>query len=395
MNADLDMALHPALRAALEQTAGYVPSQIAACTLEGDAWCLTASPTQAPGRLRWVLRRQRTVGQRHDGYWLQACPACLAEGVEPYFRKHWRFAFFTECIVHACALIDCCHGCGASLDYLAEHKVKPERLFPLSYCAACGNDWRTAPCTPSPPQLVQWQRRIGDGLVAGWVRTDECPALIPLYLDGIHALQRLLRDQRGASLTRAVQLMLGGIVDLAPGLPIERLSVKARRSLLSVAAFLCEDWPQRLIEWSRHCRTRFGYDRGMGDLPYWLGSIVQAHLSHAWQSVTREEREAAAAFLKRRGLPQGSMAVRAWTGGWANTSLFGQIQSLEAPWQLVLPGWERESDRQRLKQHFIRMLCGRLRAYCRRGTTVPRQPDRLPPTGRRALALPWPSMVTR
>ena len=40
------------------------------------------------------------------------CPACLREGIQPYLRVPWRFAWHTVCGIHKSALVDRCAHCG-------------------------------------------------------------------------------------------------------------------------------------------------------------------------------------------------------------------------------------------------------------------------------------------
>ena len=82
----------------------------------------------------------------HKHYGLQYCPICLAHDQEPYFRKYWRLAFYTECEKHHILLHDRCPNCGHPINF---HRVeigmrsliKPKLVI---NCFKCDYDLRDA-----------------------------------------------------------------------------------------------------------------------------------------------------------------------------------------------------------------------------------------------------------
>lgn len=71
---------------------------------------------------------------------LKYCPICLREDNIPYFRKNWKFAFFTICLKHNCFLHDFCQNCNAPLSILKMYKDK----LPFSNCQKCGFELKKA-----------------------------------------------------------------------------------------------------------------------------------------------------------------------------------------------------------------------------------------------------------
>lgn len=77
---------------------------------------------------------RRSIDKRtHFG--LMYCPKCLQEDNIPYFRKKWRYFFYTACPKHKIFLTDRCWHC-----------YKPIKLFKkkvtdkIKYCSHCGSD---------------------------------------------------------------------------------------------------------------------------------------------------------------------------------------------------------------------------------------------------------------
>jgi TniQ len=72
--------------------------------------------------------------------WLQYCPQCLREDVDPYFRRCWRLAFVTVCPTHARRLLDRCEACGAVVNF---HRL-PGDAETMTQCHGCWGDLRGA-----------------------------------------------------------------------------------------------------------------------------------------------------------------------------------------------------------------------------------------------------------
>lgn len=94
----------------------------------------------APCRgVSWVRRWLRTdqKGSLITSY----CPACLSDGVEPYWRAVWRFKFWVVCPAHRQPMLGACHACNATVELKRyEARVTSERKVPLlARCLRCGS----------------------------------------------------------------------------------------------------------------------------------------------------------------------------------------------------------------------------------------------------------------
>ncbi|MEE4640110.1 MAG: TniQ family protein [Wenzhouxiangella sp.] len=72
-------------------------------------------------------------------FWLQYCPACLAEDEHPYFHRAWTLATRVTCFRHGCPLRDRCPACRAGIAPFAQARLVGQR-----FCAFCGADLAVA-----------------------------------------------------------------------------------------------------------------------------------------------------------------------------------------------------------------------------------------------------------
>lgn len=152
----LDLAPPAALLDRLARRTGLAAAGIAALSFRdfGARALLLPMRTTAPPR-------------RKDGWratWLQACPSCLAEDQNPYFRRAWRLATTIFCPRHARRLIDRCPACRQALAPFDQAALAPQH-----FCAHCLFDLRRA-ATPRVHALARNTARdlaeLGLGLTA-------------------------------------------------------------------------------------------------------------------------------------------------------------------------------------------------------------------------------------
>ena len=331
---------------------------------------------------RWVLERRRKADQRRHGNWVHACPQCLQEDDEPYFRLLWRLGFLTECPRHGVQLIDRCPACSGNLDYLqaSQGANRSHQWLPLSLCPRCGMDWRQAPCVTSDPMHCAWVRQLVAGLFEGWLETDNAPILVALYLDGLFILQRALRSKSGGN--EMLQCLLTRLeIDEPPpdsSLPIERTSVEGRRALLRCVAYLLQDWPIRFVAECRRYNFRWNaISDQKGTTPFWLNRVGREWLDRSWYQPSQQEARSVTRILENHGLDAPKVTVREWLGAGVSKPTLG-IRPLpqDAPWQGHLCDFEIPRAADLIRRSFLRRVTSILRAYCSRGLVRP--PGRRP-----------------
>lgn len=183
----------------------------------------------ATGVQRWTL----CAGMYHRTrlmHWLQTCPACLAEGPVPYYRRPWRLAFMTCCARHRLQLIDACPQCGAGIAFFRGELGRPRQrdVVSLSRCHACQFDLATSGVEVEHDAGLRW--------VSEWL--TEPADLAAEMLGVLHQLVRLmLAGRRQAIFYRA----LSGRAPFWRGPPVrsrtyvESLRLEDRRDLVSLA----------------------------------------------------------------------------------------------------------------------------------------------------------------
>lgn len=77
----------------------------------------------------------RRLIDKRTHYGLMYCPKCLHEDEIAYFRKKWRYFFYTACPKHKIFLTDRCWHCYKPIK-LMQSKVKSE----VKFCSHCGTD---------------------------------------------------------------------------------------------------------------------------------------------------------------------------------------------------------------------------------------------------------------
>lgn len=125
----LDLAPSAALLDLLARRTGMAASTISALSFRDFG----ATALLLPMRTKVSPRRS----ERWRATWLQACPCCLAEDQNPYFRRVWRLTTTIFCLRHARRLIDRCPACQQALVPFYQAALAPQH-----FCAHCLFDLR-------------------------------------------------------------------------------------------------------------------------------------------------------------------------------------------------------------------------------------------------------------
>lgn len=222
----------------------------------------------------WVI----PSGMRKELRWgSMFCPACLAEGDEPYFRLQWRLAYNLSCKKHRRGLIDQCPECGRP-PWPTGSSVQMEMSSghtSHAFCWACGCDLRLlvglqerADDCLDGDALVKMRSLLEDRIGTGTSDQD--------LLQGLHALCQLnLRLRRMFSEHRRNS--------------IEMYSIDTRRMVIGQAFAYLHDWPNHFIqEVTKRGLTRASFNGQYRSLPPWIKAVVDKDLARQNRSVTKE-----------------------------------------------------------------------------------------------------------
>lgn len=115
----------------------------------------------------WITSCNFRSDRPMNKFGMQACPFCLAEDGEPYFRRRWRFAFVASCPRHECFLVDRCPACGNPIHFHHSASRWPQSTVNvMTICYECQFDFRDmARRKPEKtitvkPELVEFQEYL-------------------------------------------------------------------------------------------------------------------------------------------------------------------------------------------------------------------------------------------
>lgn len=267
------------------------------------------------GNTQWIM----PVGVYHrtrKHFGLQFCPRCLAEDVEPYYRRSWRLAFVSFCEVHHISLFDRCPKCGAANNFHRNELGHRRKWITesITLCHACQYDLRNASGITveqiSLSRVLDFQKSLTKTIKQGWIDVVGYGAVYShLYFKVLHQLMKVCATGRGAmALCQAVRSELG-IETLKSELQgrerdIERLHIDARRNILDMARYMLDEWPHRFIYLCySHKVWSTTLLRDFSQAPFWYWSVIHDHLYRISYTPSDQEIHSAIEHLNRRGIP--------------------------------------------------------------------------------------------
>jgi len=252
-NRDVDKGLDDTLLQSLMDRTATPPARVLETTFSGYRG-FPIPELYSNGLSAWILSIGLRDGRRHRP-WLQYCPYCLQEDVDPYFRCYWRLVFVTVCAPHHCRLLDRCVACAAPCNI---HQV-PRDADAITCCYRCQFDARRswAPAldhTAGRHRVMQFQTWLVEALRQGWYPLSQAESVsTEEYLYVLQQLGRLLITR-----SRAQELRRGfcgylGEPYFEPSFPASRgralevLSVADRFTLMLLLGWWLDDWPDQFV----------------------------------------------------------------------------------------------------------------------------------------------------
>jgi len=270
---------------------------------------------QSNGNTKWITPLG-IYHRTHKAYGLQYCPICLAQDKEPYFRKYWRLAFYTECEKHHILLHDRCPNCGDAINF---HRVEMgirSLIKPRSIvnCYKCNYDLRDA--SKNVIHCSDWQtsiqyRTILDFHEIGWSFTENITFNYSHQLFDVlrHLCVAISSKHRTSCLLPyiAERLGLGNLsIQHAEIIIFEKLNVRERHLLFHCALWLTLKWPWRFIRVSNELNLTSAYLlKDYAEPPFWFLSIIEEYLTKLQYSPTEEEIQTAKNYLVTKGMKAG------------------------------------------------------------------------------------------
>ena len=227
------------------------------------------------GALPWI-QSLKIYHRKRQGFGLQYCSACLAEGAEPYFRKRWRVTLNTMCDRHQCMLRDRCPSCAAGVVFHRTDIGQGSTLdfTSLAQCHVCGFDLRQAPIRPVvsyDDAVTAWHGRLCSDLSHG-VEID-----LEMMRTLHHLVSLLLSRYKVVHLREHVcsQLGIADIVQVSERISVESRSMDERHLLVQLGAWLLLDLASRLRNAWRSKAVRYNHLlKDFDDAPQFYAEVV-------------------------------------------------------------------------------------------------------------------------
>lgn len=259
------------------------------------------------GNTKWVLplgryhRINKMPGQ-------QFCQLCLKEDIIPYYRRSWRLGFITSCSKHKTILQNTCSQCGSPINF---HRI-PTESDSLIVCSECKSKFieSTYVSSKASSKLSQFQRIIQTTMENGWIDIPGTgPVYSHLFFDVLHQILKILSTGKIANTIRSIVCSEANLpffeVDFDSKLRmIERLDTLTRANLLTLAAWLVADWPDRFVWIFKNNKVyQSPLLKDFNNAPFWYWYVVHYKLNGATYSPTDLEIIAAKQFLRSSGRP--------------------------------------------------------------------------------------------
>jgi hypothetical protein len=248
---------------------------------------------------------------------VQHCPECMRSDKKPYYRKLWRYAFYTICPTHQIPLRSTCPHCGKSYCNLLSYVQKNIDLNqPLTACWSCGMNI----CDVEQPlkwggdlleQALAIQSNILSAVNQGSIDIPSYGYVYSRsYLDALYGVLRTLIEWRQAEARMSYVSRMSGVEfrghvteqDKYFGLSeFESGSAQDRAIILCLANWLMGDWPKRVMAYVEKCNISRNEVFQPNDESYWLNtSVLQLLKQKSADGHTKEEIESATLILRAR-----------------------------------------------------------------------------------------------
>lgn len=257
-------------------------------------------------RLEWIIQlRLRSRIGKHIG--LPFCPSCLGTDSTPYYRKQWRYGFFSVCPNHG-VLETQCPGCGHPYAYQGTFGGKVHRGNGTpGNCQGCGIDfsiWKQVQSDVTS-SVADLQDRISQGLSDCWIQIPGRGTVhVYQYLRGLKVLASIFQQEHGnqtaAWIAKQAKIELPWN-DIVPVSSIEQQLPKRRTAALFLADWLIQDWPWRFVEMASALNlTSASLLPPPAKRPYWLCDEAIERIGDRRLRPSDDEIESARKVLSRQ-----------------------------------------------------------------------------------------------
>lgn len=247
----------------------------------------------------------RKLIDKRSHYGLMYCPKCLAEDRTPYWRKHWRYSFYTACPKHKVFLTDRCWHC-----YTPIKLLKMDVSDKIVYCSHCGADLSLTnlPKIPSNYLLqlpsIDW---FENGLQRGYFKIDSTKVWSAMFFYVLNRLRHLLNTKENLRLDEfpLTYEYMELCKRLAHYHSTKMNAVKRNFILNGMIFYLFKKFPTNFINFINQNHIVYReFTHGFKYIPYWYERMLAGLIpkeNKKGRLISKNEVLGAIEYLKRKG----------------------------------------------------------------------------------------------
>ncbi|WP_269758818.1 TniQ family protein [Variovorax sp. E3] len=240
---------------------------------------------------RWIIPLR--YGRHPLGTGSMACPECLRQDGDVYFRAVWRLSVMLTCPLHGARLVERCPQCGfPSWPYAAASQAT---LFTsqldMDECPRCRLRLRDVVSDEEHCQsLISCSKDVWAMASVSGVEAERSDFLRD-RLCGLRGIINLALSARSKMKLRRVGAFEATFVALdkagAHGSAFDRLDASTRRCVVAAAWPLLEEWPERFLAFADDAGvSTVDFSEHWCELPPWMRSVVATKLGQPGRFVT-------------------------------------------------------------------------------------------------------------
>ncbi|MGE4396253.1 MAG: TniQ family protein [Sulfurimonas sp.] len=249
-----------------------------------------------------VPHQIRKPTYKRSNYGMLYCPKCLAEDKIPYWRKKWRYSYYTACPKHKIFLTDRCWGCGERIRI-----VKMLLAESVVYCSKCGKDLRLTSSSKVPDKYqdgldaIKW---FDAALERGYFEIGKQKVWSVLFFHIHNRLQNLM--------DRKEDLVLEGfdMIDEYKQLCSKLENYDSKKASPTYKAFflnamvyyIFQDFPNNFIKFIKKNKLiHRDFTHGLKEVPFWYEKMLEKYIpkqNKMGREITKEEVLGAIKYLR-------------------------------------------------------------------------------------------------
>lgn len=239
---------------------------------------------------------------KRSNFGMMFCPKCLSEDKIPYWRRKWRYAYYTACPKHKIFLTDRCWSCNERIRI-----IKMGVAQGVVYCSKCAKDLRLETSAKVPSEYsfglkaIEW---FDEALARGYFEIGGKKVWSVLFFQMHNRLQYLL-DKKEYLILEGFE-MLDDYKELCKRLEnydSKKASPTYKAFFLNAMVYyLFQDFPNNFVRFAKENHWTYrSFLHGIQDVPFWYQRMLDEYVpkqNKVGREVTKEEVLGAIKYLQ-------------------------------------------------------------------------------------------------